>query len=246
MIFSFLTLSANDTVESRVRQARDGDPRARDDLIRDYTPFVLKTASAAARRYLVPGRDEEISVALMAFDEAISAYVSPRPGFLAFAATVIRRRLIDYYRKEKRREEVPFSSFSNDDESAEWPASVEATRSFLVEDWSKALERRDDIERWTGILGTFNLTIKRVMKAVPKHVDARERAIRTAVLLAGDGALAAKFMGQRRLPIDDLLRAFPNDVASRKTLERQKEYITAIAIVLTCNLSSLREYLDLG
>ena len=246
LIFSFLTILTGQSVESRVALARDGDAQAREDLIRDYTPFILKTASSGARRYLVQGRDEEVSVSLQAFNEAISAYSSERPGFLAFAASVIRRRLIDYYRKEKRRDEVPFSSLADDEESdEEWPANVEAQRSFVVDDWSRVLERRDDIEQWVEVLKSYRLTLKDVVKAVPKHVDARERAIRTAALLAGDPLLANKFVKSRKLPIDDLVRLLPDEVASRKTLERQKDYITAIAAILTHDLSSLKEYLDL-
>lgn len=246
MILSFLTIFTGQSVESRVALARDGDAQAREDLIRDYTPFILKTASSGARRYLVQGRDEEVSVGLQAFNEAISAYSSDRPGFLAFAATVIRRRLIDHYRREKRHDEVPFSALVEDEEQDEdWPASVEAQRSFVTEDWSRVLERRDDIERWSEVLGSYRLTLKDVVSSVPKHEDARERAIRTAVLLARDPDLTAKFMKSRKLPIDDLLRLLPEEVASRKTLERQKAYITAIAAILTHDLSSLKEYLDL-
>lgn len=245
-MFSFFTIFAGATVESRAARARDGDPQAREDLLRDYTAFILKTASSAARRYLVTGRDEEVSVALSAFNEAISAYTSPNPGFLAFAATVIRRRLIDYYRKERRRDEVPFSSLSDDDESGEWPASIESAEGGVVQDWSQVLERRDDLERWVAVLKEFHLTLKDVVRGTPKHVDARERAIRTAVLLARDAALRDKFVEQKRLPLDDLVRALPGEVASRKTLERQRDYITAIAVILTHNLSSLAEFLDLG
>ena len=246
MIFSFLTLFGGTTLESRVASARDGDLQAREDLIRDYTPFILKTASSAARRYLVTGRDEEISVALSAFNEAISAYASLRPGFLAFAATVIRRRLIDFYRREKRRDEVPFSALSDDEETDELPSSVEASRMYANTDWSQILERRDDIERWKEILGGFRLTLKDVVRSTPKHVDARDRAIRTAVLVASDPALRSKLVEQKKLPIDDLVRALPGEVASRKTLERQRCYITAIAVILTHDLSSLKEFLNLG
>lgn len=247
MIFSFLTVFTGQSVESRVALARDGDAQAREDLIRDYTPFILKTASAGARRYLVQGRDEEVSVGMQAFNEAISAYSSDRPGFLAFAATVIRRRLIDHYRKEKRRDEVPFSTLAEDEEQQnDWPASAEAQRSFVAEDWSRVLERRDDIERWAEVLQSYRLSLKDVVRSVPKHVDARQRAIRTAVLLARDPELAGKFMAAKRLPIDDLVRLLPEEVASKKTLERQKDYITAIAAILTHDLSSLKEYLDLG
>lgn len=245
MILSFLTTFTGETVESRVRQARSGDALAREDLIRDYTPFILKTASSGAKRYLVQGRDEEVSVGLRAFDEAITAYSSDRPGFLAFAATVIRRRLIDFYRKEKRRDEVPFSSLLSDGtQDGEWIADEAAGDAFTTDDWSKTLERRDDIEQWTKVLSRFGITMKDVLKSVPKHADARSRAIRVAVLLSKDPKLKDEFMATHRLPIDGLVKTYPKEISSRKTLERQKQYITAIAAVLTYNLSTIADYLD--
>lgn len=192
------------------------------------------------------GRDDEVSIALLAFDEAITAYSSPKPGFLAFAATVIRRRLIDYYRKESRRDEVPFSSVSADDDSEDWPIDAQVSRTYDLDGWSKVLERRDDIERWQEALKGFRLSLQDVVKATPKHVDARERAIGIAAVLAKDRFLKEKFLENRRLPMDEMLAALPeNLVVSKKTLERQRAYITAIALVVAHNLGSLREFLEL-
>ncbi len=188
-----------------------------------------------------------MSVGLRAFDEAISAYSSEKPGFLAFAATVIRRRLIDFYRKEKRRAEVPFSALAGEDEGdSEYLPGIEAEGADTSEDWTRALERRDDIERWAETLASYKLTLKDVVKAVPKHTDARERAIRTAILLSKDVELKEAFAKKRKLPIDDLCRLYPEEVSSRKTLERQKNYITAMAAILVYDLTSLKEYLELG
>lgn len=246
LILSFLTTTSTPSVESRVARARDGDSQARESLIRDYTPFILKTASSAARRYLTVGRDDEISVALLAFDEAITAYSSPKPGFLAFAATVIRRRLIDFYRKESRRDEVPFSSVSSDDESEDWPVDAEVSRTYDLDGWSKVLERRDDIERWQEALKDYRLSLRDVVRAAPKHVDARDRAISIGVTLAKERPLREKFLKHKRIPMDDLLEALPENLAvSKKTLERQRAYITAIAVVIAHNLGSIREFLEL-
>jgi RNA polymerase sigma factor len=233
-------------VEARVARARDGDSQERENLIRDYTPFILKTASTTARRYLTVGRDDEVSVALLAFDEAINAYSSPKPGFLAFAATVIRRRLIDYYRKENRREEVPFSSVTPIDDSEDWPVDAQVSRTYDLDGWAKVLERRDDIERWQEALKPFRLSLKDVAKAAPKHVDARQRAMSIGNILGTHRRLRDKFLRERRLPIPDILAVLPDDLkVSKKTLERQRAYIMAIALIVAHNLGSLREFLEL-
>jgi RNA polymerase sigma factor len=246
LILSLLTATATKSVEARVARARDGDSREREDLIRDYTPFILKTASTTAGRYLTVGRDDEVSVALLAFDEAINAYSSPRPGFLAFAATVIRRRLIDYYRKENRRDEVPFSSVTPSEDSEDWPVDAQASRTYDLDGWSKVLERRDDIERWQEALKPYRLSLKDVAKAAPKHRDARQRAMSIGNIIGTHRSLRDKFLREKRLPIPDILDILPDDLrVSKKTLERQKAYIMAIALIVAHNLGSLREFLEL-
>lgn len=233
------------TVEERVAQARNGDLGARDDLVRDYIPFILKTAASVVKRYIVMGHDDEASIALAAFNEAIDAYVSPNPGFLAFAATVIKRRLIDYYRKEKRHAEVPFSSLatqSNDNSDTSEDSILPSVET--QEEWQKIVERRDEIERWKLTLSEFGLTLRHVARVVPKHVDARERAKKIALQVVTFQDLKEKFMKDKKLPVDDILERLPNeDRLSRKTLERHKSYITAMAIVLAYEFPSLREYL---
>ncbi len=57
-----------------LRRAQQGDQEARAQVIRDFSPFIVNTASHSARRFLRSGDDDEISIALMAFDEAISSY----------------------------------------------------------------------------------------------------------------------------------------------------------------------------
>jgi len=52
-------------------------------------------------RYVAYGQDDELSIALMAFVEAIRSYDVSKGNFLSFSQNVIKRRIIDYYRKEK-------------------------------------------------------------------------------------------------------------------------------------------------
>lgn len=61
-------------LEGPLRMARNGDWQARDDLIRRYIPLVLKTGWQVTGRYLQLGRDAEVSVGLLAVNEAITSY----------------------------------------------------------------------------------------------------------------------------------------------------------------------------
>lgn len=231
-------------VESRVARARDGDIQARDDLIRDYTPFILKTASSCVRKYVILGTDDEASVALSAFNEAIDAFKSARPGFLAFSATVIKRRLVDYYRKQARHREIPFSTMNpyDGDNHSQWDPSC---LTYSAQDWQDCVERRDDIENWKEALKGFGLTLGQVIRSTPKHRDARKRAMIMASIIAGNDGLRSKFYATRQIPADELLSLMPEkDRVSRKTVDRQKVYIAAVAIAMSGDYPSLEDFLE--
>ena len=95
-------------------EAQAGNDLMRDTLLKNYTPFILNVASSACNRYLKMGEDDEASIGLLAFNEAIDKY-SPDKGakFLTFAEVVIKRRLTDFFRKESRftSKVVPFNIY---------------------------------------------------------------------------------------------------------------------------------------
>ena len=93
--------------EQVLRAAKDTGALAR--LIEQYRPFILREAGIACRRYLTE-EDDEWSIALAAFSQAVTEYTPDKGGFPAFARLVIRRRLIDYYRSQNKFEaEIPAS-----------------------------------------------------------------------------------------------------------------------------------------
>ena len=95
-----------------VIKAKAGDGRAREQILQDYRPFYLRVASGSCRKYLVLGRDDEASIAMIAFNEAIDSYnVDGGASFLSFAEIVIKRRMVDYFRRQsKKADEIPLSS----------------------------------------------------------------------------------------------------------------------------------------
>ena len=59
-----------------VARAQGGDMYAREQILQDYRPFYLRVASNCCRKYLVLGRDDEASIAMIAFNEAIDSFDS--------------------------------------------------------------------------------------------------------------------------------------------------------------------------
>lgn len=226
-------------------QAQRGERGAREELIRQFKPFILRVLSQRSGRFVQQGQDEEISIGLMAFDEAINSYDPQKSGsFLAFAETVIKRRLIDYYRKEQRGNKViPLSGLGQEEEDglvvAERMTMHQAMLQHQLE--QERLERREEIVAYSKLLARFQISFRELPEICPKHADARANALAAARLVAERPELRQHLLNRGELPLKELTELVE---VSRKTLERQRKYIIAIALILIYDFSYLKEYVQ--
>jgi len=224
--------------------AKNGDGEKRNKLIEKYRPFVLSAASDTCGRYLIIGHDDEISIALMAFNEAIDAYdPDKQAGFLGFARNVIKRRLIDFFRKESRRDgEILTSDFVEMDEEKESTSWENKIAEDIHQEKRAAEDRRDEIQRFSEELGEMGITFKEIVDCSPKHEDARLRAMELASIVVGNPMLKQFLLEKRTIPIKKLTQLAD---CSAKTVERQRKYIIAVAIVLMGDYHYLGEYIKI-
>jgi RNA polymerase sigma factor len=224
-------------------KARGGDEEARNQLLQEYIPFVAKSASQATGRYIRRGQDDEFSVALAAFNEAIERYDLERgTSFLSFADTVIKRRLIDYFRsRQAKQRDVPFSDFDVEDEEENVINYVEVQKS--VEEHQKLVEseaRRDEILQFTQLLQDFDISMEELVELSPKHQDARENAMEVAKVIASHKEFSDYLMTKKSLPLKSLMSHVN---VSRKTIERQRKYIIAVSLILIGDFEMLQDYI---
>ncbi|MCL5971940.1 MAG: RNA polymerase subunit sigma, partial [Firmicutes bacterium] len=190
-----------------LRRAQQGDQEARTQVIRDFSPFIVNTASHSAGRFLRAGNDDEISVALMAFDEAISSYREDKGSFATFAGTVIKRRLIDYYRQQGRRPiEVPFSTWesSPSEGGTNTLDLVWHDASRRVWEWHQDEEnRRSEIIEYGNVLQRYGLSWDQLVKNTPKHQDSRRRAIQIGRIIAANDEYRDHLLEKSELPLSN-------------------------------------------
>jgi len=227
-----------------VRRAQ-ADPAERERLIERFTPFILRVTTRAVGHYVRMGEDDEVSIALMAFNEAIDRFESTRGGnFLALAETVIRRRLVDHYRRERQRAEIPLSALAGDDPERDAPfpgeerAAVASHRAGVEQ-----AERREEIVRYREELAGFSIDFQQLLRRAPRHRDARAAAVDVARLIAATPELSAYLRARGVLPLAQLAARAS---VSRKTIERHRTYILAISIALLGDYPHLQSYLRSG
>lgn len=216
-------------------QAIRTDPSVRQQIIERYTPLVIKVASGLTGRYVQVGRDEEISIGLLALNEAIDKF-DPNRGasFISFANLVISNRLKDYLRKQKGRE-LPSSAVHD-----------QLTPLYSRQAWQDFREReiqenrRIEVMQFAKQLNSFKINLQQLAATTPKHRQARQRAMQAARLIASSSDLSMHVLEKKELPLKDMEGMLP---VSRKTLERQRKYIIGLFILLTGDYQYLAEYL---
>ncbi|TDA70085.1 MAG: RNA polymerase sigma-I factor [Clostridia bacterium] len=211
--------------EELVARARLGDALAREQVLAEHRPWVQKVASATCRRFLEWGRDEELSVALLAFNEAIDRYDASRGvPFLAYARQVVRSRLVDFLRRETRERERFILGL---EAAGTWPEAELAREKYDRE--MAAAERAAEISAYAAVLQEFGLSLAELARVSPKHRDSRQLMLRAARTLAEHQELFQHLVAKKKLPLVELSLA---SGIPRKTLEKGRKYIVAVSLIL--------------
>lgn len=227
------------SIDELVTLAQQGDEHVLSDLLLAYQPFIAKSVSEVCKRYIDPKRDDEYSIGLAAFNEAIMNYAPERGTFFSFAKLVVKRKTIDYIRANQRHRQTVSFDETFDEEQMENPVEIGVVKELYSEE-QHAERRRDEINMFQERLQEYKLSLKELVKVSPKHRDARESAIGVARILYEDPNLRQHVQNKHKLPIKELLNYV---TVSKKTLERNRRYILAIFIVLDSEFLYLKEYL---
>lgn len=215
--------------EDRVINVRnDNDKAGR--LISEFKPFIASVAQKKVGRFLEYGVDDELSVGLIAFKEAMDSYDKNKGKFLSFAKLVISMRLIDYYRKQKRE-----TTLSLDDEQSTTDAiDVKSMDSYRIDEENEKrvleiIEYRAELEKW-------GISLEDLAKVSPRKESLREHYKKVARVIVKNSDILNILLQTKRLPIKEIEEIIP---IHRKKLERGRIYIIAVVLALVSNFSYL-------
>ena len=216
-------------------------------FIEEYRPFIAAAVEKVTGRYVSYGQDEELSIALMAFDEAIIHYDQQKGNFLSFAQNIIRKRLIDYYRKEKKHQVITYmNEFSTEEAGAEEVfdyviAAEEAQNKYYQEEINQL--RRQELVQLKEELSKWELKLDDVAKSSPKHTGTKSSYLDIVKYIIDRPELVKKIKTKLYLPIAEIEEGTK---LPRKTIERSRNYVVAAMIILTGDYYCIREFIDWG
>lgn len=228
------------SLEQKILDIQHGDEELRNKVIEKYTPFIKKSISDVTNRF-ISSSDEEFSIGLWAFNEAINNFKTDHnASFLSFAKLVIKRRIIDFIRKENSHKESLFIDQDSPDEEAMDNYLIVKTSLEQHNETTTQEKRKEEIIAFQQTLLSFGINFDKLTKVSPKHKDARKSAIEVATLVANTPELNEYLYKHKRLPLSEIEKHVS---VSRKTLERNRIYIIAMTIVLSEKFIFLQEYL---
>lgn len=214
------------------------DSRAADDLIRAYIPFIRSEASKFLSR-LCTDQDDEYSIAMIAFHEAILGYEKGRGTFLGYASMLIRSRLIDYQRKESRHQ-GQLSIYEKDSEDALSLEDRLADDRDRFEESANLEATRQEIAELAGVMARFGVSFTDIAENSPKQ-DRTLRACAAVIRYAAKNKpLLDELLRTQKLPMRALVSG---SGADRKTLERHRKYILAMLLIQTNGYEIIRGHL---
>jgi RNA polymerase sigma factor len=228
-------------LSERVVRARS-DRKEFEALLAEYRPFVLSAAGKTCGRF-VDFHDDEASVGLIAFEEAVRRFDPETGRFLPFAERVIRSRIIDHLRVERRSAgTVPLDEPAEDEDGSEAPNDRLRYRNSGL--WVGPMPRSEDPVRLevlalARILEPYGISFRDLVRCSPKAGKTREACGRAARAIASDPALLGAMRKTRTLP---LARLDSSEGVPRKTAERHRKYIVCLAEILSGEFSHLAGY----
>ncbi len=201
-------------------------------LISQFKPFIASVAQKKVGRYLQYGTDDELSVGLMAFSEAVNSFDRERGKFLSFARMVINARLIDYFRKLERDRGAEFV----DDEAAEDTLDIKSMEQYGSD--SEAEDRKMEVIEYTQKLKSWGISLEELVRVSPQKVELRAYYKKAAKIIINNKEILDSLLETKRLPIKEIGEIME---MHRKKLERGRIYIIAMVLALLENFS----YLDI-
>ncbi|MBQ3921568.1 MAG: RNA polymerase subunit sigma [Firmicutes bacterium] len=234
--------------ESRALAART-DEQALGELIESDKAWILARAGETAHKYITES-DDEWSIALMAFNEAVQGYDRDKGSFHGFASVVIKRRLLDYIRSQWRyKNEIQvgpdaFDEPEGEDGEGPDPAALEVRRKLAEEQprdpKDAAAEAREEIAAAQELLKPYGFSFYDLAESSPKAEKTKRACAMAVKALLKDTALLSRMKSAKALPMKELEA---ESGVARKILDRHRRYIIAAAEILSGDYPVLAEYL---
>ena len=197
----------------------------RDEFIEANKDFIYGVASKICNRKLDWLNDDELSIALIAFNRACDSYNENKGNFFSYAKVLIKNDLIDFFRKSKN---TPYLMFEDEEEAINYIDNKGALIEF--EKQQENLRKAEEIAFFSKELIKYKLNINDLVKASPAHKDTRVTLLNIAFKCSREQTIIDYINNKKNLPIKEIILLTSSN---RKYLEKWRKYILVLILILS-------------
>jgi RNA polymerase sigma factor len=193
-------------------------------LVRDYTPFIVSCVSNRLGRYVAYENDAGYSVALSAFQKSVEKYDLNKGSFINFAKLLIDRDLINHIKAlDPIHESIDMLTFADYSKQSE-----------------EELALKEEIESFEKELLHFGLNFDDLVENSPKHADTRATARDIAIKTYQERNFVEHLFKKKRLPVSKMCLKFR---ITKKTIYGSYDYIIAIVIIFEKKFEHIKNWI---
>ncbi len=197
----------------------------RNKFIEENKGFIYNCACKVCSRKLDWLNDDELSIAIIAFNTACDSYDSNKGNFFSYAQVLIKNALIDFFRKAKH---TPFLMFKDEDECINYIDNKGAILEFEKE--QENLRKAEEIALFSKELLGFKLKLEDIIQASPSHIDTRNTLLNLALKCSKDINIIDHINRKKSLPIKEMILLTS---ANRKLIDKWRKYILVLILIFS-------------
>jgi RNA polymerase sigma factor len=199
----------------------------RDKFIEENKGFIYSSASKICNRKLDWINDDELSIALIAFNNACDTYDDNKGNFFSFAKLLIKNSLIDFFRKAKN---TPCLMFQDEEELVNYIDNKGALAEFEKE--QETARKAEEISMFSQELSKYKLSLDDLVAASPSHIDTRNTLLDIAFKCSKEEQIINYLINKKNLPIKEIVLLTSTN---RKVLEKWRKYILVLILIFSSN-----------
>ncbi|HEY5561684.1 MAG TPA: sigma factor [Clostridiaceae bacterium] len=197
----------------------------RNNFIEDNKTFIYKCASKVCSRKLDWLNDDELSLALIAFNTACDTYNKDKGNFYSYAKVLMKNAIIDSFRKSKA---SLYMNFNEETELINYIDNKEALSKFEIEEETK--RKAEEISVFKKEMSQYKLSLEDLIDGSPSHVDTRSTLLNIAFKCSKEDTLLNYIKTKKNLPLKQIILLTNT---KRRVLEKWRKYLLALILILS-------------
>ncbi len=194
-------------------------------FIEENKKFIYNTTSNVCKKKLYWENDDELSIAMIAFNKAYDSYSSVKGNFFSYAKVIIKNALIDYFRNSSSKY---YLTFNSEDEKEPDITIKNSIKTYELQQENKI--RSEELAHLCKELSEYKLSLDDLIKSSPSHKDTKYNLLNIAFLCSKDEAILKQLYKNKLLPVKQICILTGSN---KKLIEKWRRYLLSLILILS-------------